>query len=155
MFGYNPAVIRERVLSYTYGVRLRSLFEDGVDPVDKLVVNIKGERMCIDRFHKIAECDQVIKDNQQIKSSDTNSPSATTGFTLPLYASTTTSPRYTTDDGCFHVGTLNVNFENDVRENLKKTFRIGGYFGEPEIRILAEDIDTGERFSASFELPNK
>ena len=155
MFGYNPAVITERILNYTYGIDVRELFEDGIDPIDKLVVDHKGKRRCDNRFDKFAECDQVIIGNQEIKLSRTFFPSATTNANFLLYASTLKTPRYVTDKDCFHVGTLHVDFENDDVKNLEKEFRVCGYFGEPEIRIIAEDVNTGERFSATFELPDK
>lgn len=155
MFGYNPAVITERMLNYTYGVSVQKLFEDGVDPTDRLIVDAKGKMRCKGSFQKIAECDQVVKGNQLIESSKTNTPSSTTGVGFPLYASTIKTPRYITDKDCFHVGTLNVPFKFDVPENCEKKFKICGYFGEPEIKIVAEDVDTGESFSATFELPNK
>ena len=155
MFGYNPAAITERMLNYTYGISLLPLFRDGVDPADKFIVDKNGGRRCKGHCLKIAECEQTIKSNQQIKSSDTIIPTVTTDIVFPLYASTTKSPRYVTDEGCFHVGTLKIDFKSDVPENLEKTFRICGYFGEPEIRIIAEDVDTAEQFSACFELPSK
>ena len=154
IFGYNPSAITERVLSYTYGVSLRKLFEDGVDPADQLIVD-SGERRCTGRFEKIAECDNVIKITQHIKSSTIIRPTETTFINFRLFASRETSPRYISDEGCFHVGTLRVDFDDDVPENMEKKFSLCGYFGEPEIRIIIEDVDTGESFSACFELPNK
>ena len=155
MFGYNPAVITERILNYTYGIGVSELFEDGIDPADMMFVDHKGERRCRDRFVKIVECDQVIKVSQEVKLCGTISPSVTTYVAFPLYATTMKTPRYVTDKDCFHVGTLRVDFENDDAENLEKDFSVCGYFGEPEIRIIAEDVDTGERISATFELPDK
>lgn len=154
MYGYNPAVITERMLNYTYGISVREPFQDGDDPA-KLFVNNVGKRFCKDRFITFVECDQVIKLDQQLKMHRIYTPITSHGVAFKMFASTTKSPTYVTDEGCYPVGILNVDFDSDVPENLKKQFRLCGYFGEPEIRIIAEDIDTGERFSASFELPNK
>ena len=156
MFGYNPAVITERMLSYTYGISWRTSFRDGVDPADKLFVNSTGQRLCKNRFLKFVECEQVIKLSERIESK-TNAffPTSSTRIAFTLFASRMKDPTYVTDAECFYVGEICVNFENDDEENLKKEFMLCGYFGEPEIRMMAENVNTGERFSATFELPNK
>ena len=141
VFGYRPTAITERISKYTYGIEISLPFQDSVLPANKLVVNWRGKYWREHCFYKIIECGREIKLNQKIRSEDTFTPAATTNICFPVYGSTEPNPTHVSDDSCFFVGDMDIDFPDaENPKNLEREFQVYFILGDTEIRFEAKEI---------------
>lgn len=152
MFGYRPTVVVERILQYTYGIKMRHPFVDGVHPCSNLLI-LDGRKYCEGCFSKFVESEQAVKVTGQTEIDLQLRPSASRGMTIELYGSKASSPLYVTDRNCFKIGSFEIIFDEDVPGNLQKLFRLSGFFGETEIILAVEDPETKRTYIGKYALP--
>ncbi|KAL3878540.1 hypothetical protein ACJMK2_030880 [Sinanodonta woodiana] len=139
IFGHNPDRIAERICRYTYGMRVSVPFIHDEHPLEKLYITDQGEEQCSDVFFKFAEIgDPVRRGEPQYEVTHQPANCEQDYVSIPIYASTENDPVYVTDKSCINMGTIYIHLEETI------------YLGGTEIKVKAEEKNTGKAVSATF-----
>ncbi|XP_060587184.1 heat shock 70 kDa protein 12A-like [Ruditapes philippinarum] len=145
LYGYNPPVILERVVKYTYGVAGSSDFKPDKHPIEKRFVTDFGVQ-CNDIFSKHVTRGDLVKFDTQHKKRYFIQNRNQNKVQIDIYASELSNPRFTTDKDCHVVGKiiLDLSCTDDIRNNpIEVTFAFGG----TEITVTAEEAKSGRKVS--------
>ena len=149
-FGHKPAVIAERVLKFTYGVRCKMPFKDGIDPTSKLVMTDIGPR-CDFVFDKhVTRGQSVIVGEAQSERKYTPSFHDKNSMHIRFYASELTDPNYVDDPGCECIGNLDLDISH-VPGGLKRRVYLRLTFSDTEIQATARIEETGEEITTRLD----
>ncbi|XP_069106430.1 heat shock 70 kDa protein 12A-like [Argopecten irradians] len=156
LFGFEPLVINSRICRHTYGVKVYEVFKEGCHrPEHKAIVD--GDIVCKDLF------DGLVRKGDAVKIMETRSKNyisthrdisrrfVTTG--CGVYASTSTSPRYTTDDSCVRLGCINIEPPADGWPQTVN-YNVNMFFGQTEFKVTVTNDVTGLEYSSSFDFLN-
>ncbi|XP_069106438.1 heat shock 70 kDa protein 12A-like [Argopecten irradians] len=153
LFGFEPLVISSRVCRHTYGIRMQSKFIEGHHPPEYKAV-VDGETMCRNIFSVLAtkgEMMEMMATRSETYSSTHREESRRfSRMGCDVYASTSTSPRYTTDESCVRLGCINIEppangWPENVNYNLKM------FFGQTEFKVTMKNDVTELECSSSFD----
>lgn len=132
-FGHDSTIVESRVLSYTYGMRVKALFDESKHPTSKLVIE-NGQKVVYNSFKVF------VKANEQVNIGTEKTMEVFRGQNTKrqifVYRTPNPDPVFTTDDGCEQLGNLIVDFQQDTREVSK--FYITFVFGGTELRVKTE-----------------
>lgn len=132
-FGHDSTIVESRVLSYTYGMRVKALFDESKHPTSKLVIE-NGQKVVYNSFKVF------VKANEQVNIGTETTMEVFRGQNTKrqifVYRTPNPDPVFTTDDGCEKLGNLIIDFQQDTREVSK--FDITFVFGGTELRVKTE-----------------
>ncbi|KAK3576501.1 hypothetical protein CHS0354_034177 [Potamilus streckersoni] len=151
LYGRDPSVIKSRICKFTYGFDWSEEYNPMIHPRDKRI-NTDDGPYCSDIFKKLVEVGEEINVghcSEEIETFVTYQFQERIAF--PFYKSTQKSPRFVTDEGCTHIGTLYMDVPYS-REGVNRSVFIQVQFGGTEITAKARDR-TGQKVkSTRFDL---
>ncbi|KAK3576503.1 hypothetical protein CHS0354_034178 [Potamilus streckersoni] len=151
LYGRDPSVIKSRICKFTYGFDWSEEYNPMIHPRDKRIDTDDGP-YCSDIFKKLVEVGQEVNVGHCSDETETFvTYKSQERIAFPFYKSTQKSPRFVTDEGCTHIGTLYMDVPYS-REGVNRSVFIQVQFGGTEITAKVRDR-TGHRVkSARFDL---
>jgi hypothetical protein len=156
-YGLDPSRIRTRRARLTYGCRIMSPFEEGVDPPAKKRWDaIKKDNLCRDRFKYFVQAGDAVGVNQEVKHSFRPTRADQKECTVVFYASPKRSPRYTDEFDVFEIGKVVVKLP-DPTDGVQRRIEVVMRLGRAEVEVRARDVATGKeteatlRFSSTYQ----
>ncbi|KAL3881573.1 hypothetical protein ACJMK2_027996 [Sinanodonta woodiana] len=151
LYGRDPSVIKSRICKFTYGFEWSEEFIPEIHPLQNRI-NTDDGFYCCDIFKKLVEVGQEINVghcSEEIETFVTYKFQERIAF--PFYKSTQKSPRFITDEGCTHIGTLYMDVPYST-EGVNRSGFIQVQFGGTEITAKARDRSGRMVKSARFDL---
>ena len=151
IFGYNPALIEERVSKYTYGTNaIRTFVEGKHDPSKKFFLD--GEYHCDDLFSEFVRIGQRVRFGEP-QGSKRYIPlrDEYEAVDIVMYACTQKSPMYVTDEGCFRLGHIIVKIRDRSVPREERTILVNFTFSGTQIEVTAIEERTGEESSVKVD----
>lgn len=148
LFGRMPGVITTRVIRYTYGVRISRAFQSRVDPENKK--NPDDPTRCIDVFSPFMKEGTSVERGHFVLEGYTTTRPFQEQMDVHVYTASGFVPKFVTDPGCNHLGTLKVNVPNPSADERKLvvTFR----FGSTTLAVLAREEESKKLCATVFDL---
>ncbi|KAJ8304660.1 hypothetical protein KUTeg_018243 [Tegillarca granosa] len=151
-FGFNPQSVVARICRFTYGFQCHIPFDKAVHPKEYLRV-VDEEDICINIFQVLAEEGETIRlDEKRVynfSSSHKSDKRKKITLQLPVYASKTKRPKYTTDDGCVKLGIVEIHPPEEGWPNTVD-FNVKVYFGRTEFSIKVKDATSRENYKVTY-----
>lgn len=151
-FGFNPQSVVARICRFTYGFQCHIPFDKAVHPKEYLRV-VDEEDICINIFQVLAEEGETIRlDEKRVydfSSSHKSDKRKKITLQLPVYASKTKIPKYTTDDGCVKLGIVEIHPPEEGWPNTVD-FNVKVYFGRTEFSIKVKDATSRENYKVTY-----
>ncbi|XP_060555962.1 heat shock 70 kDa protein 12B-like, partial [Ruditapes philippinarum] len=145
IYGHTPTSISERILKYTYGTNYAPIFIEGVHPESKRFKAKDGSIRCNDVFSKLVTTGQIVKTGEtQITRTYYTLSSDQKAMLCTIYASEREDPVYIDDDGCFEIGLLRIEFDEENNTSQREV-SLSMLFGGTEIIVEVEDKYTGKK----------
>ncbi|KAK3587083.1 hypothetical protein CHS0354_014958 [Potamilus streckersoni] len=144
LYGQNPDIFKSRISRYTYGIKVREVFDPSRHNIEKLVKTDDME-FCKDIFSIHVSKGQVISiDNKQPTQVYHPVSMEQKAGSVRIYISDAENPVYVTDESCKQIGTLIVPMP-DTTGGTSRDIEITMIYGGTEIRIEAVDKTSGKR----------
>ncbi|XP_060570465.1 heat shock 70 kDa protein 12A-like [Ruditapes philippinarum] len=152
IFGHKPTTITERICKYTYGYETTHTYSDSCNhPKGRVEKDENGDLRCYDIFITLVKAGQSVKvDEEQPKKICTPITDDQTAIGFNVYASTSTNPQFTTEDGCSLIGQLRVPI-SDTSSGRNHEFGISFICGGTEIVVKVVDKESGEMMLKSVD----
>lgn len=151
-FGFNPKSIVARICRFTYGFHCHVSFDNTIHPEEYRRV-VDNEDVCTNIFELLAEEGQRIgleeKRVYNFSSSHKSDKRKKLTLELPVYASKTRRPKYTTDDGCVKLGNVEIHPPETGWPDAVD-FKVKVYFGKTEFSVKVEDATNNKKYNATF-----
>ncbi|XP_033743553.1 heat shock 70 kDa protein 12A-like [Pecten maximus] len=149
LFGQRPPVIRARVSRYTYGIAVARKFQSG-DPAENKIT-VRGVDFCRGVFSKHVEVGETVPIGKAVESQKYSPLYKNSNSVLVrVVTSLEKNPRYTTDQYCNQLGTIEVLFSPG--ENIVIEVKL--LFGKTELTVEASE-ENGKSITATFYLESK
>lgn len=150
LFGRDESIVSARISRFTFGLDWNEDFVKGEHPEEKREETEDGY-VCNDVFKKIITKGQLIPWDSQILVLEAYPKSRfQSEMQFPFYRSEISdSPKFVTDPGCYHMGTMTVPLKCDPRHVLDQSVKLKVFGGKTEIRAKAED-GIGNKYYMSF-----
>ncbi|KAF8978270.1 hypothetical protein BGZ46_006652 [Entomortierella lignicola] len=146
--GLNPKVVTARVIRRSYGIGVRSVFEEGVDNIEYRCCTIDGI-WCNNRLSTFVSKGQKIEVDECVTHTYffSKENSSTEPQSVDIYAIDGESPRYTTDAGVSKLAKLPIPCPFKTNDPLghKVYIEMKLYFGLNEIK--AEGFIQGKKYT--------
>ncbi|CAB4375394.1 unnamed protein product [Rhizophagus irregularis] len=138
-------VINERVLKYTYGIRISPLWKEG-DPIER-----KRSNGRIRKFRYMARRGTKVKVDQEftIKQSPVSPEQDSIKFVI--YYTTKYDAKYCDEDGMEKLGSLSISLP-DAQLGIDGPIEFGLTFGRMEITATAKNSVNGQNYHATLTL---
>lgn len=150
-FAYAPQT-RARRARLTYGVRVSTVFDPEMDPVEYRYESSEGQVRCTNRFSKLVTRGDSIDTGKEATEWYTPVEGTQEGINVALYSSTETDPRYVTDPGCQLVGRIRVDLSQVMKLALEdRKVDVSLAFGETEIKAQTVVRQSGKLASCSID----
>ncbi|XP_060588439.1 heat shock 70 kDa protein 12A-like [Ruditapes philippinarum] len=145
IFGHKPTAITERVCKLTYGEKITHRYRESCKHAKgRVEKDDNGDLRCYDIFETHVKAGQSVKvDEEQPEMISTPITDNQTAINVNVYASSTTNPQLTTEDGCKRIGTLTVPI-SDTSSGRKHEFGTSFIFGGTDIVVKVVDKESGE-----------
>ncbi|XP_060591180.1 heat shock 70 kDa protein 12A-like [Ruditapes philippinarum] len=145
IFGHKPTTITERICKLTYGKRFSHRYSESCKHrKGRVEKDNNGDMRCYDLFDIHVKAGQSIKvDEEQPEVIYTPITDNQTRVTTKVYASSSTNPQHTTEDGCNYIGSLTVPI-SDISSGRNHKFGTSFIFGGTEIVVKVVDKESGE-----------
>ncbi|KAL3857488.1 hypothetical protein ACJMK2_012156 [Sinanodonta woodiana] len=150
LFGHRPDIIKSRISRFTYGIKVREIFDYSRHDIAKLVKTDDLE-FCKDVFSIHVCKGQIISvdDKQPTQVYHPVSVEQKAG-SVRIFQSDSESPVYVTDAGCQQIGVLIVPMP-DTTGGTSRDIEITMIYGGTEIRIEAMDVTSGKRVQTEIQ----
>ena len=149
-FGLNPAAHRSRVSRLTYGCKVASPFEKGVDKESKKTWSEeKKEEYVYDRFAYFVTAGQSVDVNECITRIYHPMTRLQTSMHFDIVATQKKRVRYTDEAGVEVIGQLKVDMPN-TSKGFDREVEVKIYFGKTEIKVEAKDLESGNKEESSL-----
>ncbi len=151
-FALEPSKIIGRRARFTYGVEIHQPFEEG-DRFDYQIIRWDGVPMCSRRFDIFVSAGEVVEPGYEVSRTYTPIKHKQDSMTLPLFTSTSKSPRYVTDSASTtHVGEILVEMQSTLALHpSEREIEVTMVFGGTEIDVRAKDLRTGSEWRATID----
>ncbi|XP_060595949.1 heat shock 70 kDa protein 12B-like [Ruditapes philippinarum] len=141
-FGHIPDIIRNRIMTATYGIHMTKYFDKDKHPSSKLII-LNNKEMVDDIFCIFVRKDDSIELGKQIRKTFT--PNDLQKSSVSIYKSTKLDPEYVTDEGCTKLGALTIEHPEGKTFEDKK-FDTTFVFGDTELFVKVKIKKTGQEF---------
>ncbi|KAL5012752.1 hypothetical protein ScPMuIL_011303 [Solemya velum] len=138
MYGHNPRTILERVCKYTYGVETSRNFDETIHNEEHRET-VDGVNKCNDIFDKHVQIGTtVVVGEPQTKQTYTPMYANQDSVEIPVIASTSSDPTYTTETSCVKLGTLEVSMPI-LTGDKDREVDVQMFYSGTELEIKADD----------------
>ncbi|XP_060600487.1 heat shock 70 kDa protein 12B-like [Ruditapes philippinarum] len=146
LFGHEPMSISVRVMRYSYGIEMFQRFKRSIHK-SSLKKKVEGKAYVDNVFHVFVRAGDTVQVGQEI--TKTSSPINKESSVYPIYRSVSSDPKYTTESDCEIIGILSLRHvgQDDFKSRKIKLSMI---FGNTELIVKAEEIDTEVKSSSTF-----
>ena len=143
LFGHNPKAITSRKAKYTYGVETYTKFKPGVHPDSKnVVIKESDKEYCSHIFSKhITKGDTLKIDEAQESQVYSPIQEDQRSIRFKVYTSTSKDPKYVDEEGCRHVGSLDIDIP-DTTGGTDRQVLVNFMFGNTEIKVEGASVKT-------------
>ncbi|GBB95731.1 hypothetical protein RclHR1_00260036 [Rhizophagus clarus] len=138
-------VIRDRVLKYTYGIRISPKWKEG-DPIERKRTNGR-----IRKFRCMAQRGTVVKVNEEFSIMQTPAFPDQDSIKFTIYYTTAYDAQYCDEDGMEKLGSLSISLP-DVHLGTDRPILFGLTFGRMEITAYARNKTNGQNYQATLKL---
>ncbi|XP_060599222.1 heat shock 70 kDa protein 12B-like [Ruditapes philippinarum] len=145
IYGHNPSSISEMILKYTYGIDYTPIFIEGIHQESKRSEAIDHSIRCRDVFGKFVTTGQTVNMGKtQVKRICHTLSSKQKSLRFNIFASEREDPVYIDDDGCFEIGLLRIEFDEENNTSQREV-SLSMLFGGTEFIVEVEDKCTGKK----------
>ncbi|KAH3837932.1 hypothetical protein DPMN_111335 [Dreissena polymorpha] len=142
IYGHSPMAITERVSKYTYGIDVVCTFINGEHPWSKRQIQKDGVIRCTDIFSKLVEVgDKLVVGQAQNEESYIPVFDDQKSMDVSIFATCDKNPKFTTDDGCKKIGSIEVPLAGSGTE---RSVEVRMIFGGTEITVECQETATGK-----------
>ena len=151
LFGHQPTIIESRISRYTYGVKMRKPFKDGIHDKSRLHINSTGEHLCRGIF------DPFVQRGQEVESGSVKSVTYFTSgkgenMKLDLYRTEEVTDGkidlYVDSPGMENVALF---FVETPQKRRSMPVQLDVLFGGTEIEVSATDLSSGNKAKATID----
>ncbi|XP_033750768.1 heat shock 70 kDa protein 12A-like [Pecten maximus] len=150
LFGFEPLVISSRVCRYTYGIDVFEDFREGYHPPEYKVV-IDGEPSCVNVFSVLVNEGEAMgvaeKRKRTYSSTHRDEDRKYLIMDVPVFASKTACPKYTTEATCVELGRIQVEPPADGWP-LEVHYSVNMFFGQTEFNVIVKNDVTGHEYKS-------
>ncbi|XP_060603060.1 heat shock 70 kDa protein 12B-like [Ruditapes philippinarum] len=146
VFGHEPLSISERVMRYSYGIEMFQRFKRSTHK-SSFKVKVDGKSYVDNVFHVFVRAGDTVQVGQEI--TKIASPINKESSLYPIYRSLSSDPNYTTESDCEMIGLLTLKHVGQDDFESKKV-KLTMIFGNTELMVKAEEINTVEKSSSTF-----
>ncbi|RHZ72295.1 hypothetical protein Glove_243g59 [Diversispora epigaea] len=138
-------VIESRILKFTYGIKILSVWKEG-DPIDK------KHDSALFRFKRIAKRGEEAKLNQEFSQNNLYPAVAfQTCALFEIYYTHEFDPKFCDEPGMIFLGKLKIDWP-DVEKGLERPTTFSLSFGKMEITAKARNELNGQNYQTTFEI---
>ena len=149
MYGINPSIVQERVVSKSYGICILQRFDSTVHSESRAVFRNKF-KWCKDVYDEFLKCGQrVLNSGEPITKRFFPVEPDQRSMCLRVY-SAPRSIKYIDDRGSKHMANIMVEMP-DVTGGVEREVFVEIEFDGPEIHVVARDKTTGQSYDASLD----
>ncbi|KAL5011449.1 hypothetical protein ScPMuIL_010000 [Solemya velum] len=148
IFGHKPTSIVERKSKYTYGIAINKKFKSDQHDAKFLII-INGEEYCKNNFEKHVVIGESLYVGEWQAEQNYSQSDGYGKTTIPIYATTEKTPKYTTDPSCVYLGELTLPTPTPKGKEMARVSVKMCYSGT-ELKVEAKNIDSGEIVDGSF-----
>jgi hypothetical protein len=150
LYGHDPKIIKARAAKYTYGVRVKELFDAKKHLMSKKEI-VHGKLYCRDVFSLHVKKGSVISIHQSpVKKSYSPLYPEQSSADIKVFASKGKPPQYTDEKDCQYLGVLNIKMPN-TEKGLDRKVTACLKFGGTELTIEGIDETSGETVEAQLD----
>jgi len=140
-----PFVIKNRILKYTYGIRISPKWKDG-DPIER-----KELDGCFLKFARMVKRGDVVGVNEEFTLDTVPVFPNQNSVNFHIFYTTKISARYCDEDGMEKLGNLLISLP-DVHLGTKRPILFGLTFGRMEITATAKNTLNGQNYQTTLKL---
>lgn len=153
IFGHLPKTISSRKAKFTYGLSTMANFLKGNHLEEKKEM-VNGQWKCKDIFSIHVEKGQTLEiDEAQSEKTYRPVESDQSEIIFQFYTCEEQYPMYVTDEGCQHIGKLQVKLPETG--GLDRPVKVQLIFGGTEIQVKAVEVKSGKVTTAKLKLLNQ
>ncbi|XP_048744917.1 heat shock 70 kDa protein 12B-like isoform X2 [Ostrea edulis] len=150
LYGHDPSIIKARAAKYTYGVKVKELFDAKKHLMSKKEI-VHGKLYCRDVFSLHIKKGSVISIHQPpVKKSYVPLYPEQSAAAIKVFASKGKPPQYTDEKDCEYLGVLNIKMPN-TEKGLDREVSACLKFGGTELTIEGIDETSGEKVEAQLD----
>ncbi|EXX75864.1 hypothetical protein RirG_038140 [Rhizophagus irregularis DAOM 197198w] len=138
-------VINERILKYTYGIKVSPEWENG-DPIER-----RDSDGTIDKFHLLARRGAVVRVNQEFTSVQLPVFPTQNAINFHIYYTTEYNATYCDENGMEKLGNLFISLP-DIYLGKNRPVLFGLTFGRMEITATAKNQLNGQNYQTTLKL---
>ncbi|KAH3860024.1 hypothetical protein DPMN_022916 [Dreissena polymorpha] len=138
LFGINPRQVASRVMTYTYGIGVYSVFDANKHPIEKKVL-INDQWKVNDVFKIFVKASEEVSVDQEVTQ---NTVPFSSVSLCTMYRTFSENPEYTTDPECELLGQLKMKNEDNVPLE-KQEHKITFMFGNTELLVKVYNTFNG------------
>ncbi|XP_021359149.1 heat shock 70 kDa protein 12A-like isoform X2 [Mizuhopecten yessoensis] len=149
LYGFDPSVIKSRVMKYTYGIEVNNIFDPKVhSPEYRFWSQSSSQWYCSKCFDPFVTAEQEVEDGSIV--TRLYSPgNKQHEVTISVYASNQI-PTYITEQSCFKLGTIKV--ERPAQGWITSSqLRVDMLFGGTEFTVKVSDTCNGASYINKFD----
>lgn len=147
LFGHKPEYIVSRIVRYTYGIRVKDLFNPDIHDKHRLIKK-HGKDMCSNVFAIYVKKGSVVKLGETIQHGQSKT-AATKQVIFGIFQSSKECPIYTDEDDCKCLGEIVLDIPKS--KEVQK-FSCAMMFGHTELKVTVFDEQTGKECKAVLDL---
>ncbi|CAC5387185.1 unnamed protein product [Mytilus coruscus] len=148
LFGHKPEYIVTRIVRYTYGVRVRELFNPKIHDKHRLIKK-NGLDRCENIFCIYAKRGSAVNLGERIPHKLSTTTEVKKNLTFAIFQSPKECPQYTDEDGCTCLGKVVIKVTPSKEEQM---FNCVMMFGHTELKVTVYDEQTGKECNAVLDL---
>jgi len=151
LFGHKPDYIASRVMRFSYGTDVSSLFDpDNHEQHRKYTCTLDGKVRCHDIFGEIIKQNESVEIGTKVSRCYSTATPNQKAMAINMYASTKENPMYVDEDGCVLIGKAKI--EIPLPSEEMRDVSVEYIFGNTEISMTATDDLHGTKCDATYKL---
>ncbi|XP_013395232.1 heat shock 70 kDa protein 12A [Lingula anatina] len=153
VYGQNPAIFKQRVAGYTYGIECVEPFDKNSHPIELKEVYEGGVEKCARVFKTIIKKDESVKEGEVRKLRFHAVRSRQNSMTLPVYASEKKDVKFTNEEKTWKIADLEVRMPIQ-KGGTKRQVEVLINFSRTTISVRALDLASNNTTEATLNFFN-
>ena len=150
IFGWQPQLFKSRKSKRTYGIDMRSIFRENVDPERLMIYDDDGVKKCKMRFDELIKINEDIDVDQIVKRTRFPASHNQKLIIINIYESEESDVSYCDEPGTRKLGKIKVPM-TDLTGDKNRTVEIEVRFGGTEFFVSCKDVTTGVVISDKYD----